>query len=89
MSSISGGRRRTGRAENQTAVPIGVASAGLQIARLVVDRLTNAEIAAELFLSLKTIETHMHNMFNKLNVSSRVELARAVERADLKEPAEK
>jgi DNA-binding NarL/FixJ family response regulator len=31
----------------------------------------------------------MHNMFNKLNVSSRVELARAVERADLTEPAEK
>ena len=61
----------------------------LQIARLVVDRLTNAEIAAELFLSAKTIETHMHNMFNKLGVSSRVELARAVERADLKEPAEK
>jgi ATP/maltotriose-dependent transcriptional regulator MalT len=61
----------------------------LQIAKLVVDRLTNAEIAAELFLSPKTIETHMHNMFNKLSVSSRVELARAVERAVLKEPARK
>jgi DNA-binding CsgD family transcriptional regulator len=54
----------------------------LQVARLVVDRKTNPEIAAELFLSKKTVETHMRNIFRKLGVSSRVELARAVERAD-------
>ena len=59
----------------------------LQVARLVVDRMTNPEIAAELFLSPKTIETHMHNMFNKLGVASRVELARAVEEADRGEHA--
>jgi DNA-binding NarL/FixJ family response regulator len=57
----------------------------LQVARLVVDRLTNPEIAAELFLSLKTVETHMHNMFRKLGVASRVELARAVELDDRRE----
>ena len=51
----------------------------LEIARLVVDRRTNAEIAAELFLSVKTVETHMRNIFRKLDVSSRVEVARAVE----------
>jgi len=54
----------------------------LQVARLVVDRRTNPEIAAELFLSKKTVETHLRNIFAKLGVSSRVELARAVERAD-------
>ncbi len=54
----------------------------LQVARLVVDRKTNPEIATELFLSQKTVETHMRNIFRKLNVASRVELARAVERAD-------
>jgi ATP/maltotriose-dependent transcriptional regulator MalT len=54
----------------------------LQVARLVVDRRTNPEIAAELFLSQKTVETHMRNLFHKLGVSSRVEVARAVERAD-------
>ena len=59
----------------------------LQIARLVVDRLTNAEVAAHLLLSPKTVETHIHNMFNKLSVSSRVELARAVEQADRREHA--
>jgi len=56
----------------------------LQIARLVVDRQTNPEIAAELFLSKKTIESHLHNMFHKLGITSRVELARAVEQSDRK-----
>ena len=53
----------------------------LEVARLVVDRRTNQEIADELFLSLKTVETHMRNMFRKLDVSSRVDLARAIEAA--------
>jgi DNA-binding CsgD family transcriptional regulator len=54
----------------------------LQIARLVVDRRTNPEIAAGLFLSQKTIESHLRNIFHKLGVTSRVELARAVEQSD-------
>jgi DNA-binding NarL/FixJ family response regulator len=54
----------------------------LQVARLVADSKTNPEIAAELFLSQKTVETHMRNIFRKMDVSSRVALARAVERAD-------
>jgi DNA-binding NarL/FixJ family response regulator len=54
----------------------------LEVARLVVDRKTKPEIAAELFLSLTTVETHLRNTFRKLNIDSRVELARALERAD-------
>ena len=54
----------------------------LEVARLVVDRKTNPEIAAQLFLSQKTIETHLRNIFHKMDVASRVELARAVERTD-------
>jgi ATP/maltotriose-dependent transcriptional regulator MalT len=53
----------------------------LQLAGLVADRKTNLEIAAELYLSQKTVETHLRNIFRKVGVSSRVELARAVERA--------
>jgi DNA-binding CsgD family transcriptional regulator len=53
-----------------------------QIADLIVDRKTNAEIAGDLFLSKKTVETHVRNMFRKLDASSRAEIARAVERAD-------
>ena len=53
-----------------------------QVGRLVVDRTTNAEIAAELFLSQKTVETHMRNIFRKMDVSSHVAPARAIERTD-------
>ena len=53
----------------------------LQVAWLVVDRKTNPEIAGELFLSQKTVETHLRNIFRKIGVASRVELARAVQHA--------
>jgi DNA-binding NarL/FixJ family response regulator len=59
----------------------------LQVAQLVVDRKTNREIAEALFLSPKTVESHLRNMFGKLEVSSRVEVARVVERADRVERA--
>jgi DNA-binding NarL/FixJ family response regulator len=54
----------------------------LQIARLLVDRRTNPEIAEMLFLSPRTVETHIRNIFGKLDAGSRVEVARIVERAD-------
>jgi DNA-binding NarL/FixJ family response regulator len=49
--------------------------------------MTNPQIAEALFLSPKTVETHMRNIFRKLDVSSRVEVARAVEHADRAESA--
>jgi DNA-binding CsgD family transcriptional regulator len=52
----------------------------LEIAELITDRLTNPEIAAKLFLSKKTIESHVRNLFLKVGASSRVEVARIVER---------
>ena len=74
------GRRRTRR--TASGAGLGALSAReLEVARLVVDRRTNPEIAAELFLSIKTVESHLRNIFNKLGVSSRVEVAREVERA--------
>jgi DNA-binding CsgD family transcriptional regulator len=54
----------------------------LQISRLVVDRKTNREIAAELYLSQKTIETHLRNIFRKLDADSRVDVAKTIERGD-------
>jgi DNA-binding CsgD family transcriptional regulator/tetratricopeptide (TPR) repeat protein len=54
----------------------------LEVARLVVERMTNPQIAVELFLSQKTVETHLRNIFRKVGVANRVELARAVEAAD-------
>jgi DNA-binding NarL/FixJ family response regulator/tetratricopeptide (TPR) repeat protein len=52
----------------------------LEIAELITDRLTNPQIAGKLFLSKKTVESHIRNLFVKLGASSRVEVARMVER---------
>ena len=45
------------------------------VARLVASGLTNREVAARLFLSPKTIETHLTHVFRKTGVRSRTELA--------------
>ena len=73
-------RTRRGKADG-TGIEL-LTERELEVARLVVDRKTNAQIAAELFLSPKTVETHIRHLFQKLEVSSRVEVARVVERAD-------
>lgn len=47
-----------------------------RIARLVADGLSNKEIAAELHLSVRTVEGHISNILSKKGWSNRVEIAR-------------
>jgi DNA-binding CsgD family transcriptional regulator len=47
----------------------------LQIAHLVAQGLRNREVAAQLFLSPRTIDFHLRNVFRKLDITSRTELA--------------
>jgi DNA-binding CsgD family transcriptional regulator len=70
-------------AEGDAAEREAVAAAGLeeltahelQISRLVAYGMTNREVAAKLFLSPKTIEYHLSQIYRKLDLRSRTQLA--------------
>lgn len=47
----------------------------IEIVRMVASGLRNREIAEKLFVSVGTIKVHLHNIYQKLHVNSRLELA--------------
>ena len=61
-------------AEASPAALLGLSRAELAVARLVATGLTNREVAAQLYVSVKTVEYHLRNSFIKLDISSRREL---------------
>jgi predicted ATPase/DNA-binding CsgD family transcriptional regulator len=46
-----------------------------EVGLLIAQGLSNKDIAARLFLSVRTVETHVHNVLNKLGVNSRTQIA--------------
>jgi DNA-binding CsgD family transcriptional regulator len=56
----------------------GLSAGQLGIAELVAAGLTNQEAAARLYVSRHTVDFHLRQIFSKLGISSRVELARMV-----------
>jgi DNA-binding CsgD family transcriptional regulator len=66
-------RKRAAAAANQE-----LTAQEAQIARLARDGLSNPEIGARLFLSPRTVQYHLGNVFAKLGISSRSQLDRIV-----------
>jgi DNA-binding CsgD family transcriptional regulator len=51
----------------------------LRVARLAAEGATNREIAQSLFVTLRTVETHLTHAYRKLDIGSRSEIAAALE----------
>ena len=70
--------RATGSASGRRAAPASsrLTPHELQVALLVTQGMTNLEVAAALFLSPKTIEYHLGQIYRKLDVRGRAQLAR-------------
>ena len=65
--------RQTGTPTDTSSNPLGRREC--EVADLIAEGLSNKEIASRLFLSERTVETHVYNILNKLGFSSRVSIA--------------
>jgi DNA-binding CsgD family transcriptional regulator len=68
--------RRPPRPDRLTFGWSSLTDAELSLVELVASGLTNREAAAMLYLSPHTVDSHLRHIFRKLNITSRVELAR-------------
>ncbi len=57
----------------------GLTDSELGVARLAAEGLTNREIGDRLFISRRTVGTHLTHIFQKLEINTRTQLARRVQ----------
>ena len=68
---------------NSPRYPAGLSPREVEVLRLVAEGLTDAEIAERLFVSRRTVTSHLTNMFNKLGVNARAAAVAAAARAGI------
>jgi DNA-binding CsgD family transcriptional regulator len=74
-------RRGRGAADVPTRLrALGVTSREMDVVLLIAERLSNLEIADRLYLSPRTVETHVSNLLTKTGTTSRTELVSFVVR---------
>ena len=66
------------RIGGRTASPDELTPAEQRVAELVAAGRTNKEVASALFLTDRTVEGHLTNIYRKLGIRSRAELARSL-----------
>jgi DNA-binding CsgD family transcriptional regulator len=71
-------RVELGRISGRAPAPGELTPTEIRVARLAAEGKTNREIAAEAFVTQKTVEFHLRNAYAKLGVRSRTQLARAL-----------
>ena len=71
------------RGEEAPLAPLGLSQRQLEVARLVCQGLTNAEIAATLGISARTVTSHLDHIYTRIDIGSRSELATALAKRGL------
>lgn len=59
------------QADNQTALPAGLTRREVEVLRLVARGMNNVRVGEKLFISPRTVDTHLRSIYHKLGISSR------------------
>ncbi|XRQ14073.1 helix-turn-helix transcriptional regulator [Actinomadura welshii] len=79
---VPGGGRSAAPPAGGRDLPFKLSPREHEIATLVAEGCSNQQIAERLYLSVRTVETHLSRVFAKIGVSSRVGVATAMNRTD-------
>ena len=74
METASGRFNGESARKRDADTPVDLTPQELQVAQLVQKGLSNREVAGQLFVSPRTVDFHLRNVYTKAGVSSRTEL---------------
>lgn len=81
IAAVGHGPDRATRAQARDRLA-GLTERELDVARAIARGLSNADIAADLYMSIGTVKTHVGHLFDKLGLENRVQVALLVRDAD-------